>query len=84
MVSFLKYLYGYNIFRHNYLYLQMRSFLPWTEGWSLLSVVVGDTTPLIWINEETSVNKLIRIGCIWVGVVVISMLVGAVMACCGH
>jgi hypothetical protein len=82
MAAFFKYINGFVYYRTNYLYLGMNGALSWTEGFQILSID-GDLTPPIFTNDETFVNKLIRIGSIWVGTFVIILIIGLVKTCCG-
>jgi hypothetical protein len=82
MAAFFKYINGFVYYRTNYLYLGMNGALSWTEGFQILSVD-GDITPPIFMNDETFVNKLIRIGCIWVGMFLIILIIALVKTCCG-
>jgi hypothetical protein len=45
-VSYFKYINGFIYYRHNYLYLDMRSVTPWNEGWQLLSFSSDLVTPV--------------------------------------
>jgi len=44
--AYFKYIAGFIYYRHNYLYLDMRGMLPWSEGWKLLSVTNDMTIPI--------------------------------------
>lgn len=80
-VSFFKYINGFIYYRHNLLYLDMRSFYPWSEGWQLLSFSSDQVIP-IFLTEETYINKLIRIASIWGATFLIVLLVGLFKICC--
>lgn len=82
MAAFFKYINGFVSYRTNYLYLGMNGALSWSEGFQILSID-GDFTPPIFTTDETFVNKLIRIGCIWVGTFLIILIIGIVKTCCG-
>lgn len=82
MAAFFKYINGFVSYRTNYLYLGMNGALSWSEGFQILSID-GDFTPPIFTTDETFVNKLIRIGCIWVGAFLIILIIGIVKTCCG-
>lgn len=45
-VSYFKYINGFLIYRHNYIYLDMRSIPPWYEGFSLFSLSGDRTIPI--------------------------------------
>jgi hypothetical protein len=50
LTSYFKYINGYISFRHDYLYLGMRSWTDnWSEGWALISSSNDMTLP-IWTN----------------------------------
>jgi hypothetical protein len=82
IVSYYKYINGYFPNRHNYLYLGMRSWSEWSEGWNLVTLA-GDIALPIWTIEETVVNKIIRITVIWVGVLTVMLLMGIIKTAMG-
>lgn len=81
MVAYFKYINSFVYYRHNLLYLEMRSMNPWTEGWQLLTIS-GDLVTPVFLNEETYLNKLIRIACIWLGLLLLLLFVSAIRICC--
>lgn len=50
MAAYFKYINAFIYYRHNYLYLDMRSMKSWNEGWKLLTVS-GDLTIPVYLNE---------------------------------
>ena len=81
-VSYFKYINGYSPNRHNYLYLGMRSWSEWSEGWDLISLT-GDISLPIWTIEETVINKIIRIAIVWLGVLTVMLLMGIIKTAMG-
>jgi hypothetical protein len=73
LASYFKLINGYPFTRHIWLYLGMRSWGNWAEGWSL---VLAEQKPPIWINEEGVINKTIRIVCTWGVIVSIGAIIG--------
>jgi hypothetical protein len=82
MVSYFKYINGYLPNRHNYLYLGMRTWSEWSEGWNLITLA-GDISLPIWTIEETAINKIIRIVLVWSGVLTIMLLMGIMKTATG-
>lgn len=73
LAAYFKLINGYPTNRHVWLYLSMRSFGSWADGWA---IITDDQTPPIWLNEEGVINKSIRIGSTWVLILVITVLIG--------
>ena len=49
-VAYFKYINAFIYYRDNYLYLDMRSMSPWSEGWQLLTLS-GDLVTPIFLTE---------------------------------
>lgn len=81
MAAFFKYINSFIYYRHNLLYLDMRSFYPWSEGWQLFSLSSDQVIP-IFLTEETHINKLVRIASIWAGTFLFVFLIGVFKICC--
>ncbi len=75
LVAYFKYINGFLANRHNYLYLGMRAWGDWSEGWGLFSFDSDITVP-IWKIEETMINKIIRIFIIWLGIITVMFIFG--------
>lgn len=71
--SYFKFIVAYNPNRHVFLYLNMRGWGTWEEGWQ---IVEGDLTPSIWTNEEGAYDKLIRISATWGLFLFLMMVIG--------
>ena len=46
VVAYFKFINGYIYYRHNYLYIEMRSMTPWSEGWKLVQASFDMVTPV--------------------------------------
>jgi ATP/ADP translocase len=44
--------------------------------------IAGDLVTPVFITEETFLNKLVRVGAIWVGVMLLMLLVAVIRICC--
>lgn len=62
LACYFKLIKGYSSNRHIWLYLGMRSWGDWSEGWKIIE---SDPTVPIWTVEEGIINKSIRIGATW-------------------
>ena len=80
-IGYFKYINGYVMYRHNFLYMEMRAMTPWSQGWKV-ATVTGDSVAPVYVNQETFANKLIRIAAVYVGVLVLVVVVGVVRICC--
>lgn len=75
IVAYYKYINGFLANRQNYLYMGMRAWGDWREGWKLV-VLDGDITLPVWTIEETIINKIVRICIMWAAVIMIMLIVG--------
>ena len=82
IVAYFKYINAFINYRVDFLYLDMRAVTPWNEGLQVLTVTNDFTIP-VFTTEETHINKLVRIFGIWLGVIILTLLVGIVKNCCG-
>jgi hypothetical protein len=73
MAAYFKLINGYPRNRNVLLYLGMRSWGDWADGWKLFA---NDQTPLIWANEEGVINKSVRIVCTWGVIIAVCVLLG--------
>lgn len=82
IVAYYKYFNGYIEARENFLYLGMRGWGNWAEGWGILTLDNDAKIP-VWMNEETSINKIIRIFAIWLGIMFFIVLLAVVKTMTG-
>lgn len=73
MTAYFKYINAFICYRSNFLYLDMRAMHPWDEGWKLLNLANDLVTP-IFSNEESYLNKLLRINSIWICVLLLLLV----------
>lgn len=74
LATYFKLIYGYTSNRHIWLYLGMRAWGDWSEGWTIIS---GDSTTPIWTVEEGIINKTIRIAATWAFFAIMAIALGA-------
>lgn len=74
LAAYFKLIKGYAYNRHIWLYLGMRSWADWSDGWNIIS---GDVAPPIWTTEEGVINKAIRIAATWAFFVLVAVIIGA-------
>ena len=80
-VAYLKYIVGYVSYRHNYLYLGMNGMTPWSEGLELVKWEKDQSVPIFTI-DETSLNRLIRVGGLWLIIPLLVVFTGIFKSCC--
>ena len=73
LAAYVKLIRGYSYNRHIWIYLGMRSWGDWAEGWNILS---GDISPPLWTNQEGVINKSIRIVATWGFFIVMAVIIG--------
>lgn len=73
LAAYFKLLRGYCANRHVWLYLGMRGWGDWAEGWKLVS---GGLAMPIWTTEETVINKVLRIVATWLFFAVAGIAIG--------
>lgn len=74
LAAYFKLIRGYSGNRQIWLYLGMRAWGDWSEGWA---VIGEDPTTPIWTNQEGIINKTIRIGSTWAFFAVMAVILGA-------
>ena len=81
VVAFFKYITAYDANRNVYMMLSGRGWGSWSEGWNLLGM---DTGVGIWTSEERDIDKSVRIGCYFAGIMLLTFLLGLIKMATGE
>lgn len=80
VVAYFKYITAYDSNRNFYMMLSGRGWGIWSEGWNLLGINTGVG---IWTTEEDDIDKAIRIGCYFGGIMVLTFILGLIKMATG-
>ena len=75
MAALFKLINGYTDMRSTWVYLGLRGWGYWEEGWDIIS---GDQTVPIWVNDEGVINKAIRVAAFWLFFTIIAIILGVI------